>query len=111
MLMTYLQQLATRKISKNRQNSKANSFFLSRNIDLAAKTPQKRPVFSVSTNLALGVLIAKTLWHSKLRLFFEMDFLSKNRSLVARSRRRKEAVPAPHRWLLTSTLPLSWNRS
>ncbi|HEV7926519.1 MAG TPA: hypothetical protein VGR14_14250 [Verrucomicrobiae bacterium] len=45
MLDAALQQLATRKILKNRQNTKANSFFLSQNIDLAAKTPQKWPVF------------------------------------------------------------------
>jgi hypothetical protein len=45
MVAAALQRLATRKILKNRQNTKANSFFVSRNIDLAAKTPQKRPVF------------------------------------------------------------------
>jgi hypothetical protein len=45
MLVATLQQLATQKISKNRKNTKANSFFISRNIDLPAKTPQKRPAF------------------------------------------------------------------
>jgi hypothetical protein len=49
LLIPCLQRLATRKILKNRQNTKANSIFISRNIDFAAKTPQKRPVFSVST--------------------------------------------------------------
>jgi hypothetical protein len=49
MLIPYLQRLATLKIPINRKNSKANSIFISRNIDLAAKTPQKWPVFSVST--------------------------------------------------------------
>ena len=49
MLIPYLQRLATLKIPKNLKNSKANSIFISRNIDLAAKTPQKWPVFSVST--------------------------------------------------------------
>jgi hypothetical protein len=44
MLVTAWQRLATQKISKNRKNSKANSTFISRNIDLAAKTPQKRVV-------------------------------------------------------------------
>jgi hypothetical protein len=39
MLITALQRLATWKILKNRQNSKANSFFIFRNIDLPAKTP------------------------------------------------------------------------
>jgi hypothetical protein len=51
MVVAALQQLATQKISKNRENTKANSFFISQNIDLAAKTPPKRPVFSVSTKL------------------------------------------------------------
>jgi hypothetical protein len=45
MVVAPLQRLATQKILKKRQKSKANSFFVSRNIDLAAKTPQKRPVF------------------------------------------------------------------
>ncbi len=55
MLATALQRLATQKISKNRQNSKANSIFISQNIDLAAKTPQKRPVFlSVLRNRAVS---------------------------------------------------------
>jgi hypothetical protein len=39
MVVTARQWLATRKISKNHENSKANSIFISRNIDLAAKTP------------------------------------------------------------------------
>jgi hypothetical protein len=39
MLAAALQRLATHEILKNRQNTKANSFFLSQNIDLAAKTP------------------------------------------------------------------------
>jgi hypothetical protein len=51
MVISALQWFATRKFSKNRQNSKANSIFIFRNIDLAAKRPEKRPVFSVSTNL------------------------------------------------------------
>ncbi|HEV7925146.1 MAG TPA: hypothetical protein VGR14_07325 [Verrucomicrobiae bacterium] len=50
LLIAYLQRLIMQKTAKNRKNSKANSFLISRNIDLAAKTPQKRPVFSVSTN-------------------------------------------------------------
>ena len=37
-----LQRLAARKISKNHKNSKANSVFISQNIDLPAKTTQKR---------------------------------------------------------------------
>jgi hypothetical protein len=82
MLMTYLQQLATRKISKNRQNSKANSFFLSRNIDLAAKTPQKRPVFSVSTKTWCGDLIVKALRQSKLRLLLERQFSARQFALT-----------------------------
>jgi hypothetical protein len=45
MLATALQRLATQKILKNRQNSKANSFFLFQNIDLAAKRLQKWPFF------------------------------------------------------------------
>jgi hypothetical protein len=49
MVVTALQRLATRKILKNRKNSKTNSIFIFQNIDLAAKTPPKRPVFSVST--------------------------------------------------------------
>jgi hypothetical protein len=49
MLIPYPQRLATQKIPKNGKKSKANSFFVARNIDLAAKTPQKRPIFSVST--------------------------------------------------------------
>jgi hypothetical protein len=53
MLVSSLQRLATRKISKNRKNSKANSFFISQNIDLAAKTPQKGLIFSVSTKTLL----------------------------------------------------------
>jgi len=66
-LVPALQWLATPKISKNRQNSKANSIFIFQNIDLAAKTPQKRPVFSVSTNHAQGFFIAKMLRQSRLR--------------------------------------------
>jgi hypothetical protein len=54
MVMSALQRLATQKISKNGKNSKANSIFIFQNIDLAAKTPKKRPVFSVSTNLLCG---------------------------------------------------------
>src|SRR5277367_4429623 len=50
MVVTPLKLFATLKIPKNRKNSKANSIFISQNIDLAAKTPQKRPLFSVSTN-------------------------------------------------------------
>jgi hypothetical protein len=49
LLIPCLQRLATRNFLKNRKNSKANSIFMARNIDLAAKTAQKRPVFSVST--------------------------------------------------------------
>jgi hypothetical protein len=52
MVVAALQHLATRKILKNRKNTKANSFFISRNINLAAKTPQKGGVFRVSTKLA-----------------------------------------------------------
>jgi hypothetical protein len=61
MLIAARQRLATQNILKNRQKSKANSFFLRRNIDLAAKTPQKWSIFSVSTNLSSGVLLVKTL--------------------------------------------------
>jgi hypothetical protein len=39
MLAAALQRLATHEILKNRQNTKANSFFISGNIDLPAKTP------------------------------------------------------------------------
>jgi hypothetical protein len=38
MLAAARQQLATLKILKSRKNGKANSFFISRNIDFAAKT-------------------------------------------------------------------------
>jgi hypothetical protein len=66
MLVTYLKPLTTQEILKNRQNTKANSIFISRNIDLTAKTPQNRPVFSVSTKQAPRVLITKLLWQRKL---------------------------------------------
>jgi hypothetical protein len=39
LLVPNLQWFATLKISKNRQKSKANSIFISQNIDLPAKTP------------------------------------------------------------------------
>jgi len=45
LLVTNLQRFATLQITKNRQKSKANSIFISQNIDLPGKTPQKRPVF------------------------------------------------------------------
>jgi len=66
MLNTVLQRLATRKILRNCQNTKVNSIFISQNIVLAAKTAEKRPVFSVSTKLLCGVLIAKALRQRKL---------------------------------------------
>jgi len=67
MVVTALQRLATLKILKNRQNSKANSIFISRNLDFAAKTPEKGPAFSVSTNLLRCVFIVKSLWPNRLR--------------------------------------------
>jgi hypothetical protein len=83
MLHTDVQRLATFKISKNRKNSKANSFFISRNIDFAAKTPQKRPLFAVSNNLSRATLLVKPLWHSKLRLFLELRFFDQDPLLCA----------------------------
>jgi len=74
MLATALQSFATQKIPKNHQNSKANSIFISRNIGLAAKTPRKKPVFSVSTRLSHGVLIANMLWLRELRFVLEGHF-------------------------------------
>jgi len=61
LLIPNLQRLAAQKISKNRQNTKANLIFILRNIDLAAKTPQKGHAFSVSTNLLRAALIYKVL--------------------------------------------------
>jgi hypothetical protein len=87
MLHPCLQCLATFKISKKRQKSKANSFFVSRNIDLAAKTPQKRPVFSVSTKTWCGILTTKTLRQRRLRCFWDLRFLGENSPIFDQSQR------------------------
>jgi len=52
MLDTASQWLATRKIIKNRKNTKKSVILFGAEGPFSAKTPQKRPVFCVSTKLS-----------------------------------------------------------
>jgi hypothetical protein len=55
MLFLANQLLATQKTSKNGKNAKKSAKYFLPDPRFAAKTPQKRPVFSVSTKLSRGL--------------------------------------------------------
>jgi len=99
MVVAARQWLATQKISKNGKNSKANSIFIFQNIDLAAKTPQKRPVFSVSTNLACADSFLRCCGSVDCIGYWKLRFLSAERSVgrdgsPSRPRTPRRGVPS-----------------
>ncbi len=88
MLIPYLQRFATQKIFKSRQNTKAKLIFIFQNIDFSAKTPQKGPVFSVSTNKSSGSLSLRCCGLGYYAYYWNCSFLAKIRPIAAAVRRR-----------------------